>query len=145
MNDGKLVIQVELQIGREERLWIRLQSPLEMIEMDFRMPFHSHEEEKREEGERKELECKYLQCNWDTHMESKFVRSFHLSFEMRAKFTSFIFLKPRPPNSLGRQRESHDLSERFFFLRARNPHQKFLKILSNSKLKLVGSKNVLIA
>ena len=145
MNEGKLGIQVEFQIGREERLWIRLQAPLEMIEKDFRMPFHSHEEEERGEGERKELECKYLQCNWDTHMESKCVRSFHPSFEMRAKFISFIFLKPRPPNSLGKQRESEALRERFFFLRAGNPHQKFLKILSNSELKLVRSKNVLIA
>jgi hypothetical protein len=50
VNEGKLGIQVELQIGREERLWIRLQAPLEMIEMDFRMPFHSHEEEEREGG-----------------------------------------------------------------------------------------------
>jgi hypothetical protein len=102
MNEDKLGIQMELQIGREERLWIWLQAPLEMIEMDFRIPFHSYEEEEREEGERKELECKYLQCNWDTHMESKFVRSFYPNFEMRAKFTSFIFLKPRPPKSLGR-------------------------------------------
>jgi hypothetical protein len=66
------------------------------------MPFHSHEEEEREEGERKEQECKYLQCNWDTHIESKLVRSFHPGLEIRAKFTSFIFLKPRPPNSLGK-------------------------------------------
>jgi hypothetical protein len=50
VNEDKLGIQVELQIGREERLWIRLQAPLEMIEMDFRMPFHSHEEEEREGG-----------------------------------------------------------------------------------------------
>jgi hypothetical protein len=50
VNDDKLGIQVELQIGRDERLWIRLQAPLEMIEMDFRMPFHSHEEEEREGG-----------------------------------------------------------------------------------------------
>jgi hypothetical protein len=73
------------------------------------------------------------------------VRSFHPSLVMRAKFTSFIFLKPRPPNSLGMQRESQALRKRFFFLRAGNPHQKFLKILSNSMQKLDGSKNVLIA
>jgi hypothetical protein len=102
MKEVKLGIQVELQIGREERLWIRLQAPLEMIEMVFRMPFHSHEEEERKEGERKEHECKYLQCYWDTHIESKLVRSFHPILKIRAKFTSFIFLKPRPPNSLGK-------------------------------------------
>jgi hypothetical protein len=50
VNEDKLGIQVELQIGREERLWIRLPAPLEMIEKDFRMPFHSHEEEENEGG-----------------------------------------------------------------------------------------------
>jgi hypothetical protein len=132
MKEDKLGIQMELQIRKDERLWIRLQAPLEMTEMDFRIPFYSHEEEEREEGGKKEQECKYLQCNWDTHIESKLVRIFYPSLEIRAKFTSFIFLKPRPPNSLGKQRESQALRERFFFLRARNPHQKFLKILSNS-------------
>ena len=43
---------MELQIGREEKLWIMLQAPLEMKEMVFRIPFHSHEEEEREEGEK---------------------------------------------------------------------------------------------
>jgi hypothetical protein len=41
MKEDKLGIQVELYIGREERLWIRLQEALEMIEMDFRMPVTS--------------------------------------------------------------------------------------------------------
>jgi hypothetical protein len=62
-------IQGELQIGREEELWIRLQAPLEMKEWDFKMPFHSHEkEEEKERGgrgerERKEFEWRYLPCS----------------------------------------------------------------------------------
>jgi hypothetical protein len=49
MKAGKDGIQGELQIGREEKLWILLQAPLEMRCLDFRIPFHSLEEEK--EGE----------------------------------------------------------------------------------------------
>jgi hypothetical protein len=86
-----------------------------MKEMDFRMPFHSHdgeewdlggERERERERERRELEFKYLQRNWVIHIESDLLRSFHSSLEMRARFTSLIFLKPRPPKSLGKQRES---------------------------------------
>jgi hypothetical protein len=55
MKSGKAGIQGELQIGREERLWILLQAHLEIRFFDFRIPFHNHEEEEeREEGERKE-------------------------------------------------------------------------------------------
>jgi hypothetical protein len=45
---------------------------------------------------------------------------------MRARFTSFIFLKPRPPEAFGRQRESQDLKVRFLVFEGGNPHQKFL-------------------
>jgi hypothetical protein len=42
-------------MGRDENLWIRLQAPLVIKEVIFRMPFHSHEEEEEREGrERKE-------------------------------------------------------------------------------------------
>jgi hypothetical protein len=56
-------IQLELQIRREEELWILLQAPFDMKGKDFRMPFHSHEEEEEGEGgERKEKDLIYLQC-----------------------------------------------------------------------------------
>jgi hypothetical protein len=52
MKSGKVGIQGELQIGREV-----LQAPLEIIFFDFRIPFHSHEEEEEREegGERNEF------------------------------------------------------------------------------------------
>jgi hypothetical protein len=64
MKSGKVGIQGELQIGREERLWILLQAPLEIIFFDFKIPFYNHEEdEEREEGERKVQVLRYLPCS----------------------------------------------------------------------------------
>jgi hypothetical protein len=62
MKAGMVGSQEELQIGREERLWILLQVPLEMMCLDFRILFHNHEkeEEEEEEGERKEQFLRYL-------------------------------------------------------------------------------------
>jgi hypothetical protein len=62
MKSGRVGIQGELQIGREEKLWILLQAPLEIRCFDFRIPFHNHEEEEeeREEEERKERVLRYL-------------------------------------------------------------------------------------
>jgi hypothetical protein len=59
------------------------------------------EEEEREEGERKDSDGRYLSVSWDTQRESKFVRSFQPSLEMRARLTSFILLIPKPPRTLG--------------------------------------------
>jgi hypothetical protein len=84
--------------------------------MDLRMTFHSQEEEEREEGERKEQEDKYLQCNWDTHIKSVLLRRFQPSLEIKARFTSLILLRPKPPISLGLQREPQALRERTLLL-----------------------------
>ena len=54
--------------------------------------------------------------------------SFHPSFEMRARLTSSIFLKPSPPKALGEQREFQDLRDRFLIFFEGNHHQKFLNI-----------------
>jgi hypothetical protein len=48
-------------------------------------------------GERKELERRYLPWSWATHIESERERSFHASLVIRARLTSSIFLKPKPP------------------------------------------------
>jgi hypothetical protein len=61
---GMVGIHGEPQIGREEKLWILLQAPLKMRCLDFRIPFHNHEEEKEGEvGERKEQVLRYLPYN----------------------------------------------------------------------------------
>ena len=113
--------------------------------MDLRMPFHSQEEEEKGEGERKELEDKYLQCNWDTQVKPELLRRFQPSLQTKARFTSLISLRPKPPISFGLQRDSQALRVRFLDLEAENPHKKFLKILSSSEQKLLGSKKELIA
>jgi hypothetical protein len=69
------------------------------------MPFQSHEVEEREEGERKDSERRYIPESWDTQRESAPMRSFQPSLAMRARFTSFILLRPKPPRALGMQRE----------------------------------------
>ena len=64
MKLGKVGIQGELHIGRDERLWILLQAPLEIRFFVFRIPFHNHEEEEEgEKGERKEQVLRYLPCS----------------------------------------------------------------------------------
>jgi hypothetical protein len=77
MKSGKVGIQGELQIGREEKLWILLQAPLEIRCLDFRIPFHNHEEEEEEEegeeGERKERDLRYLPCSYVVQREGSFV------------------------------------------------------------------------
>jgi hypothetical protein len=113
--------------------------------VDLRMPFHSQEEEEWGEGERKEVEDKYLQCNWDTHNKSDLLSKFQPSLDIKARFTSLILLRPKPPNSFGLQMESQAFRVRFLVLEAEKPHQKFLKILSSSAQKLFGSKKELIA
>jgi hypothetical protein len=60
-------------------------------------------------------------------MESDFLWSFQPNLEMRATLTSFIFLKPRPPKDLERQRESQDLRVRFLALEGGKPHKKILE------------------
>ena len=109
------------------------------------MPFHSHEEEEREVGERKELALRYLQCNWLTHIESNLFSSFQPSLEIKARFISLIFLNPSPPEALRVQRESHAFRDRFLAFFAGNPHQKFLKILSNPEQRVFGRRKELIA
>jgi hypothetical protein len=49
--------------------------------------------------------------SWDTQRESKPMRTFQPSFEMRARLTSFILLIPNPPRALGVQIEFQDLTE----------------------------------
>jgi hypothetical protein len=74
MKSGNVGIQGELQIGREEKLWILLQASLEMRCLDFRIPFHNHEEEEEgEEGERKERDLRYLPCSCVVQREGSFV------------------------------------------------------------------------
>jgi hypothetical protein len=90
-------------------------------------------------------ELRYLQCSCETHKLSDLVSEFHPSLETRVKFTSLIFLKPNPPNSLGMHRESQAFKERFLDFFAGKSHQKFLKIFSSSLQKLIGSKKVLMA
>jgi hypothetical protein len=116
-----------------------------MKDCDFRMPFHSQEEEERGEGERKEVEFRYLPCSWETHRESELLSSCHSSLEMRARLTSLIFLMPRPPMAFGVQMESHAFRERFLVFLGGKPHRKFLKDLSNSLQQLFGIKKVPMA
>jgi hypothetical protein len=73
------------------------------------------------------------------------VSNFQPSSETRARFTSLIFLNPRPPNIFGMQKESQDFKERFLAFLDGKPHQKFLKILSSLVQKPLGSKKELIA
>jgi hypothetical protein len=91
------------------------------------MHFQSQEAEEWEEGERKEQELRYLPRNWDTHVLSKLECIFHPSLAIRARFTSFIFLRPKPPMAFGRHIESQDLRVRFLVFFGEKPHKKFLK------------------
>jgi hypothetical protein len=111
-----------------------------MIGLVLMMPFYRHKVAKMDEGERKEPEERYLPESHDTQRESAPVRSFQPSFTKRARFTSFIFLRPNPPRALGMQREFQDFKERFLVFEEENPHQKFLKDLSNWLQMLLGSK-----
>jgi hypothetical protein len=77
------------------------------------MPLQIPEGEEWEEGERKDLVERYLPRNWFAHKEFELLWSFQPSLEMKARLTSCIFLKPRPPTSFGRHREDQDLRERF--------------------------------
>ena len=83
--------------------------------------------------------------NYETQRESAPVKSFQPSLARRARFTSFIFLTPRPPRALGMQREFQDFSERFLVFEEGKPHQKFLKDLSNWLQMLLGIRKELIA
>jgi hypothetical protein len=137
-------IQGEFQIGMEEWAWTLWQAPWEMTGKEERMPFHSHEGAEWGGGERKEPERIYLPWSCCTHIEVEEVRSFHPSLVMRARLTSSIFLKPRPPKALGEHREFQDLRERFLDFLGGKPRQKFLKHWSNFLQKVLGSKKVLI-
>jgi hypothetical protein len=55
------------------------------------------------------------------------LRRFQPSLEIKARFTSLILLRPKPPISFGLQRESQAFRERFLDFDAENPHKKFLK------------------
>jgi hypothetical protein len=70
---------------------------------------------------------------------------FQPSLEIRARLTSCIFLRPRPPRAFGMHREFQDLRDRFLVFAGGKPHQKFLKILSNLLQMLRGSRKVLMA
>ena len=98
---GAIGNQEEFQTERLENLWILWQAPKEIKGLVLVMPFHSQEEVKKEEGERKDSELRYLLDSWDTQRQSAPVRSFHPSLAIRAMFTSFILLKPKPPRALG--------------------------------------------
>jgi hypothetical protein len=50
------------------------------------------------------------------------VRSFQPSLAIIARFTSFIFLRPKPPRALGMQREFQDFKERFLVFEEGKPH-----------------------
>ena len=77
-----------------------------MISCEERTPFYSQEEEEWGGwGENFQKE-NTLPSSWDIHMDSELVWSFQPSLEMRARLTSFIFLKPKPLESFGVQRES---------------------------------------
>jgi hypothetical protein len=89
-------------------------------------------------GERKESVWRYLPVSWDPQRDSKPVRSFQPSLEMRARLTSFILLMPKPPRALGEQIEFQDLRERFLFFEARKPYQTFLNTLSSWLQILLG-------
>jgi hypothetical protein len=65
--------------------------------------------------------------------------------KISAKFTSLIFLRPKPFKDFGRQKESQALRERFLDFFGWKPHQKFLKILSRAVQKLFGSIKELMA
>jgi hypothetical protein len=73
------------------------------------------------------------------------MRSFQPSLAMRARFTFFILVRPKPPRALGMQSEFHDFKESFLVFEVGKPHQKFLKVLCNWLQMLLGSKNVLMA
>jgi hypothetical protein len=145
VKEGEVGIQGELQAERSESLWIFWQAPKEIKGLVLVMPFQSQEVAEMDEGERKDSEFRYLPESWDTQRQSAPVRSFQPSFAIRDKFTSFILLKPKPPEALGIQREFHDFKDRFLVFELGKPHQKFLKDLSSWLQMLLGSKKVLIA
>jgi hypothetical protein len=99
-------------------LW---QTPREIKGFVLMMHFHSHEVAKMEEGERKEPEERYLPKSCDTQRESAPVRSFQPSLARRARFTSFIFLRPNPLRALGMHREFQDFKERFLVFEEGKP------------------------
>jgi hypothetical protein len=109
------------------------------------MPFQNQEEEEWEERERKEPDLRYLPESCATQGESEPESSFHPSLEMRARLTSFVFLKPKPPRIFGVQMEFQDFKERFLDFEGGNPHQKFLKTLSSWLQMLFWSRKVLMA
>jgi hypothetical protein len=78
-------------------------------------------------------------------MQSKFVCIFQPSLAIKDKLTSFILLRPKPPNALRRHKESHDFRVRFLVFFGENPHQKFLKALSRLLHKLEGRTKELMA
>ena len=105
------------------------------------MPFHNQEEEEKGKGR---------EWSWslDTYLAiGKPIESLncHPSLEMRARFTSLIFLMPSPPKAFEVQMESHAFRERFLVFLEGKPHRKFLNDLSNSLQQLFGIKNVPIA
>jgi hypothetical protein len=142
---GMVGIQEEFQTERAENLWILWQAPRAMIGFDFWMPFQSQEGEEWEEGERKEPDLRYLPESWATQGESEPVSSFQPSLEMRARLTSLVFLKLRPPRDFGVQMEFQDFKVRFLDFEGGNPHQKFLKTLSSWLQMLFGRRKVLMA
>jgi hypothetical protein len=50
---GRVGIQRVLHIGREDELWILKQAPLERNGIEWRLPFHNHEEVEWEWGREK--------------------------------------------------------------------------------------------
>jgi hypothetical protein len=84
-----------------------------MIGLVLKIPFQNQEGEEWEEGERKDWDLRYLPESCATHGESEFVWSFQPSLEIRARLTSCIFLRPRPPRAFGMQREFQDLRDKF--------------------------------
>jgi hypothetical protein len=55
----------------------------------------------------------YLALKKETHRLSRLDSNFHPNLAIRDKLTSFIKRKPKPPWSLGRQREAQDLRVKF--------------------------------
>jgi hypothetical protein len=98
-----------------------------------------------EVGERKDPVERYLPESCDTQRESALVRSIQPSLARRARFTSFIFLRPNPPRALGMQKVFQDFNERFLVFEEEKPHHKFLKDLSNWLQMLEDSKKELMA
>ena len=72
--------------------------------------------------------------------------NFQPSLKIRARLTSFIFLKPKLPRTLGVQMEFQDLRERFLVFEAGNPlpevFKDLVKLAANAVWKKEGAQGI---